>query len=156
MHAIKVDSEVYGYLQQHARPFTDTENDVLRRLLWPPHGTTPTPIDVSTGTGNAAPAAAPDQAPFESPGDLLPYIEHGLVQAGDELLHVQTRKGITHRGKITATGRISVGEKTFTAVSPALAFCTGSNINGWGQWTHKPSGKKLQELREQIRDLQKA
>lgn len=33
MVKIDVDSEVFGFLQEHARPFMDTPNDVLRRLL---------------------------------------------------------------------------------------------------------------------------
>lgn len=32
-HSIKVDKEVFSYLQQQAQPFIDTPNDVLRRLL---------------------------------------------------------------------------------------------------------------------------
>lgn len=32
-HQIEVDEEVYGFLKQHAEPFKDTPNSVLRRFL---------------------------------------------------------------------------------------------------------------------------
>jgi hypothetical protein len=32
-HKIEVDDQVFGYLQSHARPFLDTPNSTLRRLL---------------------------------------------------------------------------------------------------------------------------
>ena len=34
MHAIDIDQEVLDYLKSQAEPFTDTPNDVLRRLLF--------------------------------------------------------------------------------------------------------------------------
>ena len=33
MKAIKIDSDVFAHLQKHARPFVDTPNSTLRRLL---------------------------------------------------------------------------------------------------------------------------
>ena len=34
MHMIDIDQEVFDYLKSQAEPFTDTPNDVLRRLLF--------------------------------------------------------------------------------------------------------------------------
>ena len=33
MYQIEVDKEVYNFLKQHAEPFKDTPNSVLRRFL---------------------------------------------------------------------------------------------------------------------------
>ena len=34
MESIKIDNDVFEYLQKHARPFVDTPNSTLRRLLF--------------------------------------------------------------------------------------------------------------------------
>ncbi len=34
MHHIEIDEEVYSYLKQHAQPFIDTPNTVLRKILF--------------------------------------------------------------------------------------------------------------------------
>jgi negative regulator of replication initiation len=41
MPTIRIDDVVWQYLQSQAKPFVDTPNDVLRRVLLPPDETTP-------------------------------------------------------------------------------------------------------------------
>jgi hypothetical protein len=135
MRNIEVDDDVYALLQRHATPFVDSENDVLRRLL--------------LGDGVGEPAEVNDVR--RGPGDLLPYIEAGLMAAGDELIHDQPRKGKTNRARVAGDGWVEVdGHPAFKQVSPALKALVGHEINGWGQWTHVPSGRRLQELREEL------
>jgi hypothetical protein len=65
MHAIDIDQEVLDYLKSKAEPFTDTPNDVLRRLLLgktnsekhaqfkPSEGSTYNPPPIPAGTPKA-------------------------------------------------------------------------------------------------------
>ncbi|GAA4744508.1 hypothetical protein GCM10023328_28020 [Modestobacter marinus] len=132
MRKIEIDDEVYALLQRYARPFEDRENDVLRRLLFA------------------------DDASFEPkaasrPGDLLPYLDAGLLEVGDELVHEQPRKGRVHRGTVTPDGGIKVGGEVYPKVSPALKAVVGHEINGWGQWVLTRTGQRLQDVREELR-----
>src|SRR5450759_2316893 len=97
MRKIEIDDEVFAHLQRHARPLMDKENDVLRRLL------------LDDG-GSAAPGENPSPSLSErsrrGTGDLMPYIERGLLAAGDELVYHQTRKGLVHRARVGSDGWI--------------------------------------------------
>lgn len=133
MHKIEIDDQVYALLQQHAQPFVDRENDVLRRLLG---------LDV--GSAEAKGERRPG-------GDLLGLIEAKLLVPGDELVHVQSRKGLTHRAVVTIDGHLRLPDgSTYAKPSPALKACVGHDINGWGQWTHVRSNQPLQALRQQL------
>lgn len=137
MRTIRIDDEVYSELQRHARPFEDTENDVLRRLL------------LADGDQNVA-----DSGQRKRPGDLKTFLDAGLLNAGDELVHEQPRKGAMHRATVTLDGCLIVGDKTFSAVSPALKSSVGHDINGWKSWRHQRSGRLLNELREEMLQMQ--
>ena len=139
---IEVDDDVYGLLQRHAPPFSDAENDVLRRLLF----------GDGSGTTTNVPTAGRDRG---RPGQLMPYLDAGLLDVGDELVHVQPRKGVVHRARVTPDGRVEVdGHPPFEKVSPALKVCVGHEINGWGQWNHTRSGRRLQEFRDELLRMQ--
>ncbi|MFJ4414265.1 hypothetical protein [Streptomyces sp. NPDC088925] len=132
MRTIEIDEEIFAYLQSHSEPLVDTPNDVLRRELLHPH---------------RSPAKATDQ---RRKGSLASLIDAGLVSAGDTLEHHQTRLRRTHTAVITADGWIEIQDgSTFAQPSPALKAQTGTSINGWGQYTHVRSGKRLQELRQE-------
>jgi len=134
MHNIKVDDEVFAYLQRLAKPFVDQPNDVLRRELL---GDKPR-VDVS-----------PTTLPPRRPGALMPFIESGSVAECDPLTFTQTRRKVTHRAVVTADGWIAVeGGREYDAPSPALKECVGHDINGWN-WVHGPSGKTLNTLRNE-------
>src|SRR4051794_26048577 len=105
MPTIEIDDDIYAVLQHHGRPFVDTPNDVLRRLL----------LDA-----DASALSPPAPSTDGRPGDLLPLLVAGLLQAGDELVYEQPRKGRVHHGKVTANGGIEVNDRVFTKVSPSL------------------------------------
>ncbi|GAA3372167.1 hypothetical protein GCM10017744_102580 [Streptomyces antimycoticus] len=129
LRTIEVDDEVFAYLQRHGEPLVDSPNDVLRRLLL---------------NGGAPPAD-----PARRPGALMFILEVGLLQPGDELEHHQPRRRRTHTATVTADGWVELPDgRVFAQPSPALKAQTGSEINGWGQYKHVRSGKRLQELRE--------
>lgn len=136
-HKIDIDHEVYEFLQGHARPFEDSANDVLRRLLLT---SAAGPPKRKTGGGTHRRA-----------GDLKPYLDEGLLKPDDELVHEQPRKGVVHRATVTADGWLQVNNQEFPKVSPALKSCVGHEINGWANWTHRRSGKPLQDLRAEYR-----
>ena len=48
MYSIEVEESVWHYLQQHAEPFVDTPNTVLKRLLFPGEEARPRPAPVFT------------------------------------------------------------------------------------------------------------
>jgi hypothetical protein len=131
MRKIAVDDEVYAFLQEHARPFVDTENDVLRCLL----------LGQAPRTDN------------RRAGDLKPLIDAGLLEAGDVLTHVQPRRGIEHHASVTEDGYLRTADgQEFARPSPALKAQVGHETNGWTQWTHQRTGQRLQELRAQRRN----
>lgn len=133
--SIDVDDEVFAFLQRQAEPFVDTANDVLRRLLL---GGTPKQPARTNRRG----------------GDLLPYVQAGMLQVGDELTHEQKRKGQLHRAVVTEDGCIEAAGQIFHKVSPALKACVGSEINGWSNWYVTRTGEVLHTVRARYRRRQ--
>ncbi|WP_149825247.1 hypothetical protein [Streptomyces tailanensis] len=135
MRTIEIDDEVFACLQRLSEPLVDTPNDVLRRVL------------LKNGAGHSSTGQA---SGTRRTGSLLPLIEAGLVAAGDKVRHHQSRLKRTHEATITADGWLELPDgQAFPQPSPALRAQTGNEINGWGQYTHVPSGRRLQELREE-------
>ncbi|WUT49437.1 hypothetical protein OIE50_50865 [Streptomyces canus] len=137
MRNIQVDDEVFAYLQRHSEPLVDTANDVLRRVLL---GAQQPPVD---------------EAGSRPTGALMPILEAGLAAPNDMLRHHQPKLGRTHEATISADGWVELPDgRAFQRPSPALRTQTGNQINGWGQYTHVPSGRPLQELREEAAKTQ--
>ncbi|MFD5426354.1 hypothetical protein [Streptomyces sp. NPDC127084] len=135
MRKIEIDDEVFAYLQRHSEPLVDTPNDVLRREL----------------LGKQKPNAGREARAL---GALMFIIEAGLASPGDKLQHHQPRRQRTHEATITPDGWVEIPDgRAFPQPSPALKAQTGSDINGWGQYTHVASGRRLQELREEAKGL---
>ncbi|MFJ6981804.1 MULTISPECIES: hypothetical protein [unclassified Streptomyces] len=133
--SIEIDDEVFAFLQSRSEPLVDTPNDVLRRLLLKgTEGLTEGPED-------------------RRPGDLMPFITAGLLKAGDKLIHVQPRRGLTHEATVTADGWLEIEDgRAFSKPSPALKAQTGVDINGYGKYVLKANPEvRLQDLREQLR-----
>ncbi|MEU3047666.1 MULTISPECIES: hypothetical protein [unclassified Streptomyces] len=133
--SIEIDDEVFTFLQSRSEPLVDTPNDVLRRLLLNTSG---------------PPATSAEE---RRPGDLMPFIEAGLLEAGDRLIHVQPRRGLTHEATVTADGWLEIEDgRAFSKPSPALKAQTGVDINGYGKYVLKENPEvRLQDLREQLR-----
>ncbi|GAA4565047.1 hypothetical protein GCM10023176_12260 [Micromonospora coerulea] len=145
MRKIDIDDEVFELLQRNARPFIDTENDVLRRLL----------LSEGGSTSQAQPVVATSPGTPAGPGsrgDLLPFIEQGLLLVGDKLVHTQPRRGLVHRAIVTADGCIETADGArFKKPSPALKSCLGHEINGWSNWTVERTGRTLYNVRAAYR-----
>lgn len=135
MHSIKIDNEVYQYLEQRVEGF-EQPNAVLRRLLLP----------------TVAPVEVPQPKPTAVPGRLLPLIEAGLISPGDLLSHHQVRKGREFGGVVDGRGWITTKVKSYREPSPALRGLVETQIDGWANWTHVRSGKTLRELRDALKN----
>ncbi|MHA7960244.1 restriction system modified-DNA reader domain-containing protein [Streptomyces sp. L500] len=135
MRSIEIDDEVFAFLQSQCEPLVDTPNDVLRRLL--------------LGSSRQPPATLAERRP----GDLMRFIRAGLLKAGDKLIHIQPRRGLTHEATVTADGWIKIEDgREFSKPSPALKAQTGVDINGYGKYVLKGNPEiRLQDLREQLR-----
>lgn len=138
MRTIKVDDEVFAYLQSKARPFVDEPNDVLRREL--------------LGDGRVTTEVGVTELPARRPGALARIIQAGLMSEGDRLTYTQPRRGQTYHAVITADGWIVVDglpDEPFNSPSPALKHCVGHEINGWN-WLHEPTGRPIWEFRDEV------
>lgn len=122
-----MDQQVYDALAARASGF-ETPNTVLRRVL-------------------ELELVREEEKARRRPGALATLLEQGKIEPGDDLVHVQKRKGETFRAKVTADGWVEHERGAFAAPSPALAAWTGSQIDGWAFWTHVPTGKNLRSLR---------
>lgn len=130
MQRIEIDAEVYEALATRAVGFQQP-NDVLRAVL---------------GLGGAGTGSAAATAPAR-PGRLTPLLTAGVIEPGDKLLHVQTRKGLSFVGQVEADGWISTERGRYAEPSPALRDLVGTQIDGWAYWVHEASSKSLRQLR---------
>lgn len=132
MHTIKVDDDIFAYLQARGRPFVDEPNDVLRREL--------------LGDDPSEPVVA---KPSRRPGSLMSLLRAGLIAADDKLIYIQPRRHNVFHASVTADGWITVDGTDYDKPTPSLRECVGTAINGW-LWVHEPTGKTLDQLRKEI------
>jgi hypothetical protein len=136
MPTIRIDDDVYDWLQRRAKPFVDTPNSVLRREL---------------GIVGAA-----QPIPLRGPvGELDALVRAGLLTTGEEL--VWQRRGGNHRAVVTADGGLELDDgRTFDTPSGAARALAGYEVNGWRSWARARDGVRLWVLRDQSEDLVEA
>lgn len=133
MPKIDVDEDVFAQLQERARPLVDTASDVIRGLL-----ETDAPIVAEPKNATAV----------RTPGRLRKLVHTGLLREGDRLTHTRKRTGETFQALVTREGCLLLPSGSlFKEPSPALREFTGSQIDGWANWTHEGSGRTLRDLR---------
>lgn len=129
MPTIRVDGEVYDWLQRRAKPFVDTPNSVLRREL---------------KIGPAALPAHPGRT-----GELNALIQAGLLRAGEEL--IWKRRAVSHRAVVTPAGALELEDgQIFESPSGAARALAGYEVNGWRNWARVRDGVRLASLRDQM------
>jgi len=141
VQTIEIEDEVFIQLQDRARPFIDTPNDVIKRLL----------AEVGLGTQGASASPLPSAPPgVSTTGRLSMLIEDGLVRPGDKVRHRRKRTGEVFEATITEGGCLQVDgiPALFREPSPALRHFTGSQIDGWHNWVHVDSQRTLRDLRD--------
>ncbi|MFF5291348.1 restriction system modified-DNA reader domain-containing protein [Paractinoplanes globisporus] len=129
MPTIRVDDDVYDWLQRRAKPFVDTPNSVLRREL---------------KIGTAATPAAHGRA-----GELNALVQAGLLRADEEL--IWKRRGVSHRAVVTSGGALELEDgRIFESPSGAARALAGYEVNGWRNWARVRDGVRLASLRDQL------
>ncbi|QHD88377.1 hypothetical protein GR168_23030 (plasmid) [Gordonia sp. JH63] len=129
-HKIEIDDEVYRELERHVKGF-ESPNNVLRRLL----------LGDKISTTHS-------EASIRTPGKLLVLLEAGQIHAHDTLTHHQPRKHRTFTATVEDHGWIRTEKDMYNNPSRALADLVGSQIDGWANWVHEPSGRTLGQLRD--------
>jgi hypothetical protein len=83
--------------------------------------------------------------------DLLAY---RAVAGGDKLIWSRRVLKDSHEAVINADGTLSTsdGKKHRTPSGAAKHLNGNKPVDGWIAWKHQKSGKKLAELRDQIRN----
>ena len=129
MPTIRVDEDVYEWLQQRAKPFVDTPNSVLRREL---------KID-----------SAPLPSPSVRTGELDALVQAGLLHVGEEL--IWKRRGVSHRAVVMSGGALQFSDgRIFESPSGAARALAGYEVNGWRNWARVRDGVRLASLRDQV------
>ena len=131
MPTIRVDAQVYARLQREAKPFVDTPNSVLRRLL---------------GLEDSSDHPADRQCQV---GELLPLIEAGLLQVGDTL--EWRRRSSTHYATVMEDGQLRLEDGSiFASPSAAGKALSGYEVNGWRSWGRSVDRVRLSALRGRL------
>jgi hypothetical protein len=131
MPTIRVDEDVYVWLQQRAKPFVDTPNSVLRREL---------KIESQGGTSRPA---------DRTTGELMPLLTAGELRVGEEL--VWKRRHVGYRASVTVDGWLELEDgQTFAAPSGAARALSGYEVNGWRAWRRVSDGVSLSSLRDRL------
>ena len=134
---IRVDDEVYERLQKAAKPFVDTPNSALRRLLG---------LDSEVG---AKQEERELEAVGRGSGELAPLIEAGLLEVGQRL--VWKRRQATHVAIVTANGSLQLSDgRVFGTPSGAARALSGYEVNGWRNWGRPEDGVRLSSLRDRL------
>lgn len=142
MPTIDIDEDVFAELQQRARPFIDTPSDVIRALISASQ-------KLSEGDPTVTPSGQPGVPGKVKIGKLDALIKQGLIASGDTLIHERKRSGDVFEASVSKRGCIILPDgRWFREPSPALREYTHSQIDGWANWTHVPTGRTLRDLRD--------
>jgi hypothetical protein len=134
---IRVDEDVYERLQREAKPFVDTPNSVLRRLL-----------GLESGESGAEAAGRGNSAGGER-GELASLVEAGLLGVGEQL--VWKRRHTTHSATVTRGGCLQLSDgRVFSSPSGAARALSGYEVNGWRNWGRPQDGVRLSSLRDRL------
>ncbi|MDT0203971.1 hypothetical protein [Nocardioides sp. AE5] len=147
---IRIDHEVYEKLQEQAKPFVDTPNAVLRRLLELPEAPEPRGKGRRHGHGRRGPEG---HGPRGRRNRLALLLEAGVLEAGDELVWARPRSGEEYVATLTEDGQIQLEDGTLhDSPSGAGKALNGYDANGWINWRIHKSGLSLREALGEIRD----
>ncbi|WP_433891884.1 hypothetical protein [Streptomyces sp. CA-111067] len=131
---IRVDDEVFAKLQGLAKPFVDTPNSTLRKLLG---------LEV-TSAGSGAPTAVRISASDQT---LAPLLADGRLQAGQQLVWRRRNLRREHHAVVLPTGQLRLeDDSVHNTPSGAATALAKSQQNGWTAWTTE-HGTLLDDLR---------
>ncbi|MFD3734775.1 hypothetical protein [Streptomyces sp. NPDC058632] len=130
---IRVDDEVYEELQKQAKPFVDTPNSTLRRILGLPE-------KVTQPGGGAGTPSSPEPA-------LRPLLVDRRLRPGQRLVWRRRNLHRVHYAEVLEDGtlRLEDGSVHGTPSSAATALA-GNSQNGWTAFATE-DGTLLRDLR---------
>ncbi|MFE2552879.1 hypothetical protein ACFXGI_30640 [Streptomyces sp. NPDC059355] len=130
---IRVDDEVYEELQNRAKPFVDTPNSTLRRVLGLPERATQSG---STTTESPSPEAA-----------LRPLLTDRRLRPGQRLVWRRRNLNQVHYVEVLASGALQLEDGSVHGTpSGAATALAGNSQNGWTAFTTE-DGILLRDLR---------
>ncbi|MGW5215418.1 restriction system modified-DNA reader domain-containing protein [Streptomyces sp. NPDC004051] len=130
---IRVDSEVYEELQKRAKPFVDTPNSTLRRVLGLPEKAT------RSGSVVAAPSS-PEAA-------LRPLLADRRLRPGQRLVWRRRNLNRVHYAEVLENGTLRLEDgSVHDTPSGAATALAGNSQNGWTAFATE-DGVLLRDLR---------
>src|SRR5690242_8854930 len=118
---VEIENDLAKLLERRMR-LDETLEDIVNRLLRQAldekgsRGLQPTP---------------PARTRTVMTGQLSDLLRAGLVSADDAVEFTERRRGVVHRGRVTADGLIATDGQPPAAPSGALGHLVGYSINGW-------------------------
>lgn len=163
MHVLRVDDEVFAALEKRARPFVDTPNSTLRRILrLDPRK----PMDVrgTTAHRGVEMEALLDEATFGARGarrraakvDLEVLVRRRTLRDGDRLWLVDFRgERVGRHEAVLDSGRLRFGGKLHSMSSLARRLLAGAgitrgNVRGPAHWADA-KGRTVLQLWHRVR-----
>ncbi|MGO4664031.1 hypothetical protein AB4Z14_19390 [Terrabacter sp. 2TAF16] len=134
---VEIENDLAELLEQHMR-LDETHEAIVNRLL----------RQVLDEKGRGSQLTPPARTRTVVAGQLSDLLRAGLVNADDAVEFTERRRGVVHRGRVTADGLIATDGQPPAAPSGALGQMVGYSINGWKSWVHVPTGKTLSSLRD--------
>jgi len=165
MESIKIDNDVFAHLQKHARPFVDTPNSTLRRLLGIGSTAAATRTEKSSPTVDAeleellAESLAAARNRSKAPkADLEVLIQSALLRNGQKLYLVdyQGNKVQKLSPAVISGGDVIFNNQRYSMSSLAQELLAkvgfkSNSVRGPAHWVTE-DGKSIKELWQQYLD----
>ena len=137
---VEIDNDLAEILEQHMR-LDETQDEVVNRLLRDALERTSSPPNDRKPSGQSRTSVA---------GQISDLLRAGFIKAGDEVEYRERRRGVVHKGHITADGAVATDGRPPSSPSSALGHLVGYSVNGWKLWVHVKSGERLSVLRDRL------
>ncbi|MEU1699045.1 MULTISPECIES: DUF4357 domain-containing protein [Streptomyces] len=130
---IRVDDEVYEELQRRAKPFVDTPNSTLRRVLGL--------------AGKAAPPGGKAAAPSSPQPALHPLLADQKLRPGQRLVWRRRNLNRVHYAEVLESGALRLEDgSVHDTPSGAATALAGNSQNGWTAFATE-DGVLLRDMR---------
>lgn len=164
MESIKIDNDVFAHLQKHARPFVDTPNSTLRRLLGidapvnpaNPKNTSPA-VDAELEKLLAESLAAASSRAKAPKADLEILVKMGLLQNGQKVYLIDYQGNQVNKlFAVISGGDVIYNDQRYSMSNLAQELLTSvgyksNSVRGPAHWV-TDEGKSIKQLWQQYLD----
>lgn len=164
MESIKIDNDVFAHLQKHARPFVDTPNSTLRRLLGidvvvsttSPKKPTPA-VDLELDELLAESLAAASSRSKAPKADLEVLVKNGSLQNGQKLYLVDYQDNrVKKLFAVISGGDLIYNDQRYSMSNLAQELLASvgfksNSVRGPAHWV-TDDGKSIKQLWQQHLD----